>query len=64
MLVVTRKAGERIVIDGKITVEVLEVSGNRVRMGIQAPLELTILREELARGARGHQRSGMNYHHN
>jgi carbon storage regulator len=47
MLVLTRKAGERIVIDDTIVVEVLEVQGNRVRIGIQAPQGIPILREEL-----------------
>ncbi len=47
MLVLTRKVGERIVIDNNITVEVLEVNGNRVRIGIQAPDGVTILRKEL-----------------
>jgi carbon storage regulator len=47
MLVLTRKAGERIVIDNNIVIEVLEVQGNRVRIGIQAPSGVTILREEL-----------------
>jgi carbon storage regulator len=47
MLVLTRKAGERIVIDESIVVEVLEVQGNRVRIGIQAPQGVPILREEL-----------------
>ncbi len=47
MLVLTRKAGERIVIDDSIVVEVLEVQGNRVRIGIQAPQGITILRQEL-----------------
>jgi carbon storage regulator len=50
MLVLTRKAGERIVIDDRIFVEVLEVQGNRVRIGIQAPQGVTILREELLVG--------------
>ncbi len=50
MLVLTRKAGERIVIDNNIVVEVLEVQGNRVRIGIQAPSGVTILREELIVG--------------
>jgi carbon storage regulator len=47
MLVLTRKVGERIVIDHNIVVEVVEVIGNRVRLGIQAPSTITILREEL-----------------
>lgn len=47
MLVLTRKAGERILISDNIVVEVLEVQGNRVRIGIQAPSGITILRQEL-----------------
>jgi len=50
MLVLTRKAGERIVIADNVIVEVLEVQGNRVRIGIQAPQGVTILREELLLG--------------
>jgi carbon storage regulator len=50
MLVLTRKAGERIMIDNSIVVEVLEVQGNRVRIGIQAPQGVTILRQELLTG--------------
>ena len=50
MLVLTRKAGERIVIADDVVVEVLEVQGNRVRIGIQAPHGVTILREELLLG--------------
>ena len=53
MLVLTRKAGERIVIDNDIVVEVLEVQGNRVRIGIQAPPGITILRQELLTGRKG-----------
>jgi carbon storage regulator len=47
MLVLTRKAGERIVIGDSIVVEVLEIQANRVRIGIQAPSGVTILRQEL-----------------
>ena len=50
MLVLTRKAGERIVIGDSIAVEVLEILGNRVRIGIQAPSGVTILRQELVLG--------------
>jgi carbon storage regulator len=53
MLVLTRKAGERTVIDNDIVVEVLEVQGNRVRIGIQAPPGVTILRQELLTGRKG-----------
>lgn len=50
MLVLTRKVGEKIIIDDGIVVEVLEVQGNRVRIGIQAPQGVTILRQELLEG--------------
>jgi carbon storage regulator len=53
MLVLTRKVGERIVIDNRIVVEVLQVKGNRVRLGIEAPAGATILRQELLLDARG-----------
>ena len=47
MLVLTRKIGEKIVIDGQIVVKVLEVKGNQVRLGLEAPLNVTIKRAEL-----------------
>jgi carbon storage regulator len=47
MLVLTRRVGERIVIDDQIVIEVLQVKGNRIRLGIQAPAGYSILREEL-----------------
>ena len=51
MLVLSRKVGERIVIDGGIEVEVLAVSGSRVRLGIVAPRECQISRAELSPAA-------------
>jgi len=48
MLVLTRKVGEAIVIADKITVRVLSISGGRVRLGVEAPDELLVLRGELA----------------
>ena len=47
MLVLTRKSGEAINIGDEITVTVLEIRGNQVRLGIQAPLSVTIHRREL-----------------
>jgi carbon storage regulator len=47
MLVLTRKVGERIVIDDSIVVTVLKVQGNRVRIGIRAPETVAIQRDEL-----------------
>lgn len=47
MLVLTRGANETIVIDGRITVTVLGVKGNQVRLGITAPPEVTVHRDEV-----------------
>ena len=47
MLVLTRKAGEQFVIGGNICVTVVAVRGKRVRIGIDAPGEIHIAREEL-----------------
>jgi carbon storage regulator len=48
MLVLTRKPGEKVVIGRNITVTLLEVVGSRVRVGIEAPADIDILRGELA----------------
>lgn len=48
MLVVSRKIGERILIGDKIAITVVKVSGGAVRLGIKAPAELAVMREELA----------------
>lgn len=48
MLVLTRSSGERLIIgDGEITLTVLDVRGNQVRLGIDAPRHVTVHREEI-----------------
>ncbi len=47
MLVLSRKRGERIVIGDDITVTVLEVRGDRVKLGFTAPAEVPIHRAEV-----------------
>ncbi len=47
MLVLSRKAGETLVIDGNIVITIVAVVGNKVRIGIQAPSDVKILRGEL-----------------
>lgn len=47
MLVLSRKINERIIIDGNIEVEVLGVRGGVVRLGIKAPREVSVVRNEL-----------------
>ena len=48
MLVLSRKPGEKVVIGNGITITLVEVQGNRVRVGIDAPDQVRILRGELA----------------
>ena len=47
MLVLSRKAGERIWIGEDISVTVVRISGGGVRIGIEAPKEMPVVREEL-----------------
>jgi carbon storage regulator len=47
MLVLSRKVGERILIGDKITVTVVRVAQGAVRIGVEAPVDMQIVREEL-----------------
>ena len=47
MLVLTRREGEEIVIDGCIRIRVTEVQGDRVRLGITAPKDVRVDRAEV-----------------
>lgn len=48
MLVLSRKVGEKLMIGDQITIVVSCVAGNRVTLGIDAPLEVPIMRAEIA----------------
>lgn len=48
MLVLSRKTEEKILLGNEIVITVLEVKGNRVRLGIQAPANCPIVRGELS----------------
>ncbi|GHP00752.1 hypothetical protein KSF_107990 [Reticulibacter mediterranei] len=50
MLVLRRKVGESIVLAGVINITVLAVEGERVKIGISAPPDVSIVREELLKG--------------
>jgi carbon storage regulator len=47
MLVLSRKLNESIIIDGDIRITIVGIRGNHVRIGIEAPGSVPILREEL-----------------
>ena len=59
MLVLTRKLGEVIRVGDAVTVRVLEVRGNQVRLGVEAPADVRIYREEVYRAiCEGHDEGG------
>jgi carbon storage regulator len=47
MLVLSRKVGERIQIGDQISVVIVRINGNAVRVGIEAPTHMTVIRAEL-----------------
>lgn len=53
VLVLTRKVGSSIVIDGKIKIQVVQVKGRQVRLGIEAPKETKVHREEVQQRSLG-----------
>ena len=53
MLVLSRKFNESIIIDGGIKITVVEIRGNSIRLGIEAPKEVAVMREELVLSAIG-----------
>lgn len=56
MLVLTRKPGEAVVINGDIIIKVVEVRGNHVRLAFEAPRAVRIMRSELVDKDREHVR--------
>ncbi len=59
MLVIRRRAGEALVIGDQIEIEVIEVSGSRVKLGIRAPRQTLILRKELLATGKENQRAAL-----
>lgn len=53
MLVLSRKPGERILIGDKVQITIVRIGPNTVRLGIDAPRDMNIVREELC-GSEGH----------
>lgn len=47
MLILTRRVGETLMIGDKVTVTVLGVKGNQVRIGVNAPRDVSVHREEI-----------------
>ncbi|HEY8361933.1 MAG TPA: carbon storage regulator CsrA [Tissierellaceae bacterium] len=47
MLILTRKKDESIILDGKIEIKVVEIGEGKVKIGIEAPKDIDIVRKEL-----------------
>jgi carbon storage regulator len=47
VLIITRKPGEKIMLGDDVVVHVMEIVGNSVRIGVQAPRSLPVYREEI-----------------
>jgi carbon storage regulator len=62
MLVLTRKAGQSIVIGDGIEVTVLSVAGDKVRVGIEADKDIPIYRDEVHRRMAAEERGSINGH--
>lgn len=59
MLILTRRIGESIVIGDNITVTVLGINGNQTRLGVDAPKEIPVHREEIAERIRKEREGGV-----
>lgn len=53
MLVLTRKVGERIFVGEDVVLTVLRLDGGAVRIGVEAPEDVVVVREEVARRGEG-----------
>ncbi len=55
MLILSRKPGEALVIDGNIEIRIVEVNGDKVKIGISAPKDVPVLRSELCQTVESNQ---------
>jgi carbon storage regulator len=55
MLILTRKVGEKVMIGDNITVAIIAVKGNQIRIGINAPRDVLVHREEIYERIRDEQ---------
>jgi carbon storage regulator len=57
MLIVTRRPGEKIMVGDDVVVHVIEIVGNSVRVGIEAPRSVPVYREEIWNAVRDENRA-------
>lgn len=57
MLIITRRPGEKIMVGDDIVIHVMEIVGNSVRVGIEAPRSVPVYREEIWNAVRDENRA-------
>ena len=62
MLILTRRVGETVMIGSDVTVTVLGVKGNQVRVGVNAPRDVAVHREEIFERIKREQQDGRSEH--
>jgi carbon storage regulator len=62
MLILTRRVGETVMIGSDVTVTVLGVKGNQVRVGVNAPRDVAVHREEIFERIKREQQDGHSEH--
>lgn len=59
MLIITRRPGERVMIGDDVVIAILDVKGSNVRIGIDAPREVAVYREELLEAMKADKAAGV-----
>jgi carbon storage regulator len=62
MLILSRRPGESLTIGDNITVTVVSINGNQIRLGIDAPRDVRVLRDEIYKAIRDENQAAANAH--
>ena len=62
MLILSRRPGESLTIGDNITVTVVSINGNQIRLGISAPREVRVLRDEIYKAIRDENQAAVTTH--
>jgi carbon storage regulator len=57
VLIITRRPGEKIMLGEDVSIQVMEIVGNQVRIGIQAPKSVPVYREEIWEAVKAENRA-------
>ena len=62
MLILSRRPGESLTIGDNITVTVVSINGNQIRLGVNAPREVRVLRDEIYKAIKDENQAAANAH--